>query len=665
LCGSLVAIVLVPAAADSDASLAQHVPADVGLFVELRNGSDLLIPLTAPEAWLTVAELAGQPARIEETRDWRIRVQQTVRMTPIDAIRRLFSQRVAFAGDALRRSQDAVVLCRPGDPPRRLMRGWQARPFPTSGRTSVYRLPNNVGLAVQDRLMVFGDDGTSGMFRDLLTLLEGDLERPLAEDPVFRALLQRVPEDPDGVLFARLSRGAPASAPADSRPAMFELPGPLRGSSNVLLALHRDDELLHFSAVGDAQNATATHDGSLVELVERLPERTLLAWAGHVNYSELTRAIDSLPDRNVIRIAYRVHQRTGGMQQLIDALDSSACIAIGTVDPPSRRVTAPPVPAVAVMVRTRDSSRVVREWSTLFHATLSLYKLLTLKIGGPPAPIELDTVQVGNAVAERLNVSQVFGVDLANTPLGEFHLCWALDRDALIIASHIDWLRQIVAARNGDAARLAPVLELAGRSASTQSDCVLVAQAGPVGDLGLLWLKYLEDTLPAVLNQDWWRAHQPGGRKPRLGIQVTAAEAERRLRVVSVAAGSPAEDIIQPGDEIIGCNHRRFATSQPVQELRQGLVRRRDARWIDLYVERDRVVRVRRIPLPFVDPVQVLRRVCSVGTLVQRLVYMEEVPEAAGPRGSLTLELRQGAPPLFAFELTPRPPTPDSEHLSN
>ncbi|MCK4342322.1 MAG: hypothetical protein KAY37_11435 [Phycisphaerae bacterium] len=652
----LVALVLfagVPQVAPADESLAAHVPGDVGLFIELREAHDLLIPLIEPEIWSTLAEIAGQKAREEDTSEWSRRVERTVNMTPAEAIRKLFSQRIAFVGEGLLRSQDAVVLCRPADRPRELIRGWPVQPLPTSTRTSVYRLPYRVGLAIDDRLMVFGDNTTGGMFSKVLGVLESGSEDTLAENRLYQSLLARVPKDPDGVFFARLSRSPATTAPAATRPAPPELPGPLRGSKNVLLALHRKGRLLHFSAVGDAPASIPAHNGTLSKLVAGLPERTLLAWAGRVNYPSLTAAAQTLPEYDLLRIAVQ-QAPAKAIERLSGALDPAVCVAVGVVSPENRRRPAPPVPALALLLATQNAEAAEREWRTLFHSTLALYKLLSLKATPPRRPLRLDTIILDGTEAEQLDLSTLLNTAPEETPLGELHLSWALDGDVLIIASHSDWLRQILAARHQHAPRLSTVSELTLRSPVRQPDNLFVAQTGPIADLGLLWLRHLELTAPQVLKPDWWRAYQPGGRNPQLGIQVTADGERKRLRVQSVTPGRPAYGILQPGDEIIGCNRRRFTTSQPVQEMRLGLAARRDARYIELYVEHGGgLTRVRRVPLPFVDPIQVLRRVVSLGQIVQRVVYTDGVPNAAGPRGVLTLEMRGGEKPLFAFSLSP------------
>ncbi len=645
------------AAADDAGSLARQVPADVGLFVELRQTEDLLLPLTEPQVWLTLAELIGQPAGLAETELWRRRVERTVGMSPEEAIRTLFSQRVAFVGEGLRQTQDAVVLCRPRGDRRALIRGWRARPLPTSERASIYRLPYNIGLAHYEDLFIFGDAATHGMFQRVVDHVTHPGSPRLADDPTYRTLLSRVPPRPDGIFFARLAGPTASTAPAATQPdhARPELPGLLRGSENVLLALHRAGRLLRISAVGDAPGSLPVANGSLAELVGSLPASTLATWAGHVDYGRLPQLITGLPERSLFRVAFQLLEKSGTVQQVTGALDAMTCLAVGAVMPTARSVPAPPIPALAILVGTRDADTVKQEWGSLLHNGVALYKLLSLKFVPRPPRLPIEQAVVAGIEIERLDLSELLTDGPARDLLGELHLSWALDGDVLIIASHADWLRQILAARHARAPRLAGVLALTGRPPAEQQRNIFVAQSGAIADLGSFWHRYFEASVPQILNEDWWRDYQPRGRKIQLGLQVTPVPEHRRLRVRSVTPGLPAAGIIQAGDEILGCNRRRFATSQPIAEIQRGLEERPAARWFDVYVERDRIVRVRRIPMPFVDPIEVLRRVIGIGKVVQRVVYFDDVPDVAGSRGYLTLELREGSRPLFKF---PAPAAP-------
>jgi hypothetical protein len=647
---------LAAALAPADESLARAVPADVGLFIELRQADDLLTQLVEPQLWLTLAELAGQPASLKETEQWEKRIEQTLKMSPADAIAALFSQRVAFVAQAARRTQEAVIICRPASDQRQLLRRWQARPLPTLGRTALYSLPGNVSVAIHDDLMIFGDPLTRAMFDRVLGQLDGQPESSLAADPRYQRLLGRAPANPDGVLFVRLDQSESAAAPEERQPARAlwsDLPQILRGSSSVLFALHRADRTLQISAIGDSPAAPPTHDDSLAPLVSSLPRQTLVAWAGHVDYPALVPLIANLPERNVFRVAYQLQEGAGTVQRLLAALNSATCVALGTVMPENRLLPAPPVPALAVLVHTRDAGSVATEWANLFHTSLDLYRLLSLKVADPARLPPLQNFTLVDTEIEQLDLSLLVSEQPEQTPVGELHVSWALDGDVLILASHTDWLRQILEARHGLSPAIGPLLETADPPARPHAETFLVGQTAALGDFGAFWLRFCERFAPEVVTEAWWRNYQPGGRTVRLGVQVTVDPERPRLLVRSVTPDTPAEGLLRPGDEIIGCNRRRFATSQPVQEIQDGLASRPVARWIDLLIERDRVVRVKRIPLPFVDPVEITRRLAAVGRVVQRVVYVEDASEAAGTRGYLTLELRTDPRPQFDF-----PPAP-------
>ncbi|MBU0616804.1 MAG: hypothetical protein KKI02_03730, partial [Planctomycetes bacterium] len=188
----------------AEESLAHSVPAEVGLFVEARGAGDLLTRLTDPQVWTTLAELAGQPAQAEDVAGWRRRVRQTVKMTPEEAIRVLFSQSVAFVGEGLWRSADAVVVCRPNHETStaELLKRWEARRLRQPQRPATYRLYSNIGVSEHEGLLFFGDlIPSEGLLRRVQRFTAGARSKSLADDPIYKKLLARVPANPDGVLF--------------------------------------------------------------------------------------------------------------------------------------------------------------------------------------------------------------------------------------------------------------------------------------------------------------------------------------------------------------------------------------------------------------------------------------------------------------------------------
>src|SRR5262249_20673065 len=151
----------------------------------------------------------------------------------------------------------------------------------------------------------------------------------------------------------------------------------------------------------------------------------------------------------------------------------------------------------------------------------------------------------------------------------------------------------------------------------------------------------------------WWRNYQPAGANIRLGVTVTELQDKRRLRVDAVAPNGAADGVLKPGDLIKGANRHAFSTEKPWEEIQREVNDRPNARWIDLLVDRGGVTEVRRIPLPFVDPVQLLRRTAAIGRLVQRVVYRDDISDGIGPRGFVTIEMRTSDVALYPFELSP------------
>jgi hypothetical protein len=152
-----------------------------------------------------------------------------------------------------------------------------------------------------------------------------------------------------------------------------------------------------------------------------------------------------------------------------------------------------------------------------------------------------------------------------------------------------------------------------------------------------------------VFSETWWRDRQPGGGQVRLGIDVEADPAQRRLRITKVWDNLPADGRLEVGDFIVGYNNVRFTTDDLIGEISKALEERPHARRFELLIERGGVTQRMFLPLPFIDPMQVLYRMVAIGKIAQRAVYRDDRSDAAGPRGVLTIELRTSAKPLFEY----------------
>ncbi len=649
----LAALMAVAAFGDtrSPPPLTHYAPASTGLYVEVNDSADLLLALSAPELWSALAELAGQPADAPDAAGWRRELERTLGMSINEVAHRLVSGSVALIGEGPLRTQDPVVICRPAREINfdALLRSVQRDAMPDS--PNILKLTPTIGATASSDAMAFGDPRRAdGMFRVIAKRLhgEGDAD-PLSLDPALQRLLGRARPGLSGFAFARLSDARPplTTQPVAERTVVPRLPAPLRGASTALLTLHRDGRRLHLSLLGDGSGALEAPPGELLSLVQRLPDDTLAAWGGHVDYAALRSTATRIPEANLTRIL--ISPQDPVLARLAAELRSAICIAIGAVE---RSGPQPPTPAAAVLLRMRDVDAASETLDVLLRTWVSLYNLLALQRGLPtlerPEPL-----QVAGLTAQRVDLAPVLK-RFAPAGLERVELCWMAHEDAFIIATDREWLERVLQSRMGRARGLAGVLRTTDEPIAANSESIAVAQTRAIGTLGAAWLDFLEAQAPAVLSESFWRARQP--RQPQLGIRVTQSAERRALVVTQVDLNGPADRLLEVGDRIVGCEGRLFAQEQPVREVRQALLDRAASRWFDVIIERGGDQFTVRLPLPFVDPIAVLRRWVAVGRVVESVVYADDAARADGPCAAITVNLQPAAVEL-ADQLRPRPAT--------
>jgi len=653
--------------AGNEETLARAAPADIGLFVEIHGADDLLIRLTEPQIWSTLAELAGQPAQPADVADWRMRIRQTIKMAPEEAIRQLFAGGVAFLGEGLGLSQDAIVLCRPSDKTSaaELFKRWEAKPLAASDGPATYQLYSNIGVSRHDGLLFFGDLAPpDGLFRRMQRFSAGGRSGCLADDPVYRKLLSRAPKAPDGVFFVRMNRAAampiPAVGPASqptSRAAALDafsgLPAPWRNAQNVLLALHRTGETLRITAAADTAGQS-TRARRPVDLIDKMPRDTLLAWQGRIDFDAAAASFLSALEQNPIQGVFQLREQVDAFTQFVDALDTDVCFAIGAVRPEQRPAGMPPFPALAALIGMERPGVVLSEIREVVDAGIAGYSLYAYTRGMPLLqPIRPE--RVGSADAFVLDLSPLLKPD-ARAAIGEVHLCWTLHDGDLIVTSHFNWLKRIVAAREGRSATAVELMRLSDARESSRSVNAFLVQSGPIAEIAEDWLVYLRTHKPEVFDEDWWRERQPGGDNVRLGVDVTADGGKRRLEVIEVYPKLPATGRLKKGDYIVGYgdrySDRRFQTDNPIEEISTAVQKRPHARWQVLLIERGGVTLRVRLPIPFIAPIQALNRMVAIGRLAERAVYRDDAAEAEGPRGYLAIELRAVSRPVRDYSKT-------------
>lgn len=635
-------MLVAPAHADPP-SLAEKVPASIGLFVEARDAADLLPSLTDPTIWSTLADLAGQPAEPDDVRAWEARIRRTIRMEPAEAIRVLLARQAAFVGPTLGRSQDAVLMCRDAGviPPEALLRRWEARPLRGEAESDIFQLSGGISVANRGGVLVFGDARPAdGVFRRVLAVQSDAAMPTLAADPVFQALMRRVEPRPTAILFARLARPGPppATAPSPDDPAASSMPAsaPAARESNILIALHRAATGFRFTMVSDRLAAPrADGDASARLLMPAPPAGLVAAWQGRVDVPRAAHLLEALPRRNVLRVALNLLDQNGSLDRLVESLDGGFCVAAGTL--PSASPDLPPAPAVALLASVRDEMAAAREMNALVEAAVTVHDFLSLAKGVPPLPRSRDLL-VSEVPCVQLDLSATVAPwDLDG--VRELHLCWTVFDGRLIVTSHVDWMKAVLDAEAGGA----PEASLDPAGASVPFDNRVIVESERLVSAGEAWLKHLGERYPGVLDESWWRSRQPGGGAVTLGIDVEPDPAERRLRVVGVSAVGASAGLLRPGDAIVGVERKRLVSDALIEEIREAIDRRPHARWVELMVDRDGVVLTVRVPTPFVNLAQALQQIVALLKPTRRVTYFDTSTDPDGPMGVLSVDVRDGA----------------------
>lgn len=651
LLAGLVSVWLLPVAigAAPDESLARFVPADAGLYVEATNSEDLLIALSTPQLWVSLAEVAGQPADIGDTKIWEQRIRDTIGMGTTEAIQRLFSRQVAFVGPAPGKAQDAAILCRPRESVKPLLAEWKARPLPHAGKASSYRLFANLGLALWSDVACFGDpQQADGVYRRVLNVVDAKDNASLARNKLYVELSKRLPADYDAMFFARFGGAAASGKAATTQPATAN------AGVAICATMKRQNGWLDFRIVSNRDDVR--RDGAdLRPLLHGLPRDAIAHWAGTIDYDGLLGSAESLPQQSPLRIALQIMNRDSGLRELLENLAGPTVVVAGTATPTRLLDDAPAVPVLAFAVKTRDAETVATQLEATLGNAASVYNLLALQRGWPL--VEAPALQtIAGVESHTIDLRPLLGTEPEKTPIGELELCWAFHDDELILATHSTWLGSVMRARQAADILSAQDADRAQAPPTVQRVEVRTRQ---LAALGGAWLQYWERTSPHILTEQYWRKFQPGGGFVRLGFVATQKAAEKLLVVDKVGADSPASSVIQPGDAILGFEGRRFQTETPAQEFRDGLMKRPHARWIDLQVRTKSGRRVtRRIPLPFFNPIDLLRRLDALQNVVTDVSYAEyRAPNAAAER---RLRIRLAGMSQAGERETPRVMQPQS-----
>ena len=163
-------------------------------------------------------------------------------------------------------------------------------------------------------------------------------------------------------------------------------------------------------------------------MIESLPEQTFLAWQGRIDFSTMGDLFANLPEQNPLHGIFQLQDQIQTCDRFWKALDTNACLALGPISPDQRAPDAPPLPAVAFMIGTRDGSSAIRELRNVIDVGVGGYVLLALQRGLPPLQ-PVSTTQHGDNTAYVLDLSPLLK-PTAHEALGQIQLCWMIHQES-------------------------------------------------------------------------------------------------------------------------------------------------------------------------------------------------------------------------------------------
>jgi hypothetical protein len=158
--------------------------------------------------------------------------------------------------------------------------------------------------------------------------------------------------------------------------------------------------------------------------------------------------------------------------------------------------------------------------------------------------------------------------------LQSLEIGWTIADRWLVIGTDTVTIRQIVEALRSDAplpANAAPAMVEASRS--TGAGIVMSARPRVLGEMIGIWLAYVAEEHPEMLEPAWWQRlrQKQRLRRPQLGVWPTTRELPGAVEVGQTWLNYPADGRLERGDRIIAVNGQPLDEEAPLQSLREQL----------------------------------------------------------------------------------------------
>ncbi|MBN1341555.1 MAG: PDZ domain-containing protein [Phycisphaerae bacterium] len=622
-------------------SFAQIVPDDVRAYAEIYGLShieDILSPSGGWAEWTRLA--AGQTSQPAVTVEWTERVTRILGMSLADAAKTLFSQQIAIAAPSHDELAEGVVLARAPDQQTiaALLQANKAQPQPGIGPVKCFMLKEGLSLAVHDLLVVLGNrSGKAKLFDRVVSLAAGQAGVTLAASPGYAALAKQLSAGNQGVLYVDMPAPAPQTAPAGNPnpktdDASKSAQSPWTSFRRLVVGIFPQDGGLDLEVRGllDRPYVRGGLKDVSLDPIAKLPQSTLLVYAETMDLSAMYRQVmgDRSPRQSAIRFNLEVVKALlhpiDLEKEFLGKLGPQVMLICGHAPADQRQTDGSyDLPLVAIMVESSDieaSTEVLNRFAERFLGWMNVQ----LARAKRTLELSINEVTYRGTTIHRVALEGLFS-RTTNCPfLKTVEFCWAGVGHWLIVATHVDHIRQIIDARQGPEAKTfaaSPSFKSVGGRKGITS--IVLARPADAARMLQTWIDYLEKKAPHVFKPLWWQRMmvRRGGRRVALGIIIKEGAEPGRVVVGNpVLPEMPAAGRLQPGDKICAVDGRNLSEDHPEEDLRD-FVAMREGPAVVLRVEREGKLLDVRIPmsppppLPVtadIDPIRAIRYLISL-----------------------------------------------------
>lgn len=650
-----------PPAARADA--ARYMPDDVTFIAHAERLDAVEAALKRVNAWRLLSLAAGRAGTVSVF-SFRPAVADALGVRNAETIERLLGCRVTVGGHSWRQPESWVWWVQPVDDA--LLEQW----FPPAARQAVSRAGNTLmftttdGRAVAVRsdvaAVTHAERGRS-LFDQVKARMTGDgggresrAGRPAGGDEGgddrggdFRQLAQALPA---GCMVTVLWHPHPPSSGRSEAE-----PPPAAGARAAAIGVVEEADRLRveYRSIGPAEQREWKLGAAAIELVQRLPDETLLAWAAQVDLkAHLGQLIDRVEQSPGILAKLGAWPVPDDLRNALLEGFGDHLVVVWGQSAGSHAFW----PQIAVMVELVDAATAVQNLETFLAGRLSASSAASSDGGAVRRTVVRET-HLGRTLYwwrdDASTTPTIAAGATASAVVPGLEPAMAVVDGWLIAALSRDHVRRIIEARS----RLSPGLNrlpLLGKTSPelAAGGSVAVMQPALASTVLVRWMQDAAEGRASILSADWWPSPPQPVRTRRIGITVRVNNDPGEVQVVHVYPDSPVAGLIEPGDRIVGVDGSLLSMAQSNVDLRTRLAESTAAAGPTVRVLRDGVMLDVTLPIdtdvdwaPGLDPPTLLRELAAIGRRFDFAGFCTAQPDPQSFSATLVLKYREPRSP--------------------